>query len=235
MFKYFGHQKEEDHLPVDPKLPIDPNNKVATFALGWFWFPESQYGAVEGVIRTRVGYCGGKKIHPSYHDISDHSESVQIEYDPNRVTYEKLVSLFWDFHNPTYRSSRQYRSAIFYHNTEQEQAAKKSRDEKQRQLGTTIRSDIEPVTEFTCAEDYHQKYKLQAHSNIMKALNVKTFDDLINSPVACKMNGYLGGYGKVASLKQDIKILKIPEGVADRLIAIVERSSGPDGYCSMRN
>ncbi len=214
--------------------------------------------AVEGAVRTRVGYCGGKKVHPSYHDISDHSESVQIEYDPKRVTYEKLVSLFWEFHNPCYRSSRQYRSAIFYHNAEQEQIAKNSRDEKQKQLGTTIRTDIEPATEFTCAEDYHQKYKLQARSNIMKALNVKTYDDLINSPVACKMNGYvnersspcsfcedtateksegisirfgftkttwgsplivpsyLGGYGNVASLKEDIKFLKIPDGVAEK-------------------
>jgi len=173
-------------------------------------------------------------VHPSYHDISDHSESVQIEYDPKRLSYEQLISLFWDFHNPCYRSSRQYRSAIFFHDSDQEQIAKKARDAKQIELKMTIRTDIEPATEFTCAEDYHQKYKLQARSNIMKTLNISSYDDMINSPIACKMNGYLGGYGTVASLKKDIKLMNIPDGVASKVIAVVERMSGPDGSCSMR-
>jgi len=229
------HFGAEEILPIDPKLPIDLNNKVATFALGWFWFPESQFGAVEGIIRTRVGYCGGTKIHPSYHSISDHSESLQIEYDPTKLNYEQLLDLFWEFHTPTYKSSRQYRSAIFYHNEEQEKIAKKSRDAMQIQLGATIRTDIEPVTTFTCAEDYHQKYKLQANRNIVKALNLSSYADLINSPIACKMNGYLGGYGTVKTLKEDIKTLKIPDRVAPLLIAIVERNQGPHGSCSIKN
>jgi len=105
----------------------------------------------------------------------------------------------------------------------------------QIQLGATIRTDIEPVTIFTCAEDYHQKYKLQAHRNIVKALNLTSYSDLIDSPIASKMNGYLGGYGTVKTLKEDIKSLKIPDKVAPILISIVERNQGPHGSCSMKN
>jgi len=226
---------EDVKLPVDPKLPVDKGNSVATFALGWFWFPESQYGAVEGVVRTRVGYCGGKKVQPSYHDIGDHSESIQIEFDPNKTSYSKLLELFWEFHSPLYRSSKQYRSAIFFHDAEQEKIAKKSKEEKSIELKpSTIYTDIEPVTTFTCAEDYHQKYKMQPHKNIVKSLGLGAYTELIDSPIACKLNGYLGGYGTVASLKQDIKDLKIPDRVASSLIAMVERLEGPSGSCSMR-
>jgi len=149
------------------------------------------------------------------------------------VTYEKLLDIFWSAHNPSSRSYGQYRAAVFYHNEEQEKAAKKSKDALGRQGITTT---IEPVTTFTCAEDYHQKYKFQHYSNIVDALKLSSYDDLINSPVAAKLNGYLGGYGseKMEDLKQEFKLMKIPESIAARVITIMANSSSSSDFCSKR-
>ena len=81
-----------------------------------------------GVIRTRVGYTGGTTVDPTYHDLGDHSETIQIDYDPTQVSYQALLDVFWNSHNPTTRSwSRQYASAVFYHSDEQKKLAMESR------------------------------------------------------------------------------------------------------------
>jgi peptide-methionine (S)-S-oxide reductase len=154
----------------------------ATFAAGCFWGVEATFRAVPGVISTRVGYTGGKLAHPTYKDVctdhTGHAEAVEVTYDPARVTYENLLEVFWENHNPTTLNRQgpdvgtQYRSAIFYHNPEQEAEARASRDGLQQSgaFRRPIVTEIVPAGEFWQAEDYHQQYlekrgKAQCHTS----------------------------------------------------------------------
>jgi len=140
----------------------------ATFAAGCFWGVEAAFQKIDGVKDTKVGYIGGHTKNPTYKEVctntTGHAEATQITYDPNKVTYEELLGVFWDIHNPTQLNRQgldvgtQYRSAIFYHNEEQKQIAEESRDNQQKKYDKKITTEINPATEFYSAEDYHQKY-----------------------------------------------------------------------------
>ena len=140
----------------------------ATFAAGCFWGVEAAFQKIDGVKDTTVGYIGGHTKNPTYKEVctntTGHAEATQITYDPNKVTYEELLGVFWDIHNPTQLNRQgldvgtQYRSAIFYHNEEQKQIAEESRDNQQKKYDKKITTEINPATEFYSAEDYHQKY-----------------------------------------------------------------------------
>jgi peptide-methionine (S)-S-oxide reductase len=142
--------------------------KTATFAAGCFWGVEAAFRAVPGVTRTTVGYTGGEVDNPSYERVctgrTGHAEAVQVEYDPGAVSYEQLLDVFWESHNPTTRNRQgwdigsQYRSAVFVHDEEQEQVAVASREARQRDLRRQIVSEIVPAGRFWPAEDYHQQY-----------------------------------------------------------------------------
>jgi peptide-methionine (S)-S-oxide reductase len=140
----------------------------ATFAAGCFWGIEASFREIEGVLKTTVGYTGGTVAHPSYEqvcsDTTGHAEAVEVWFDPSRITYEDLLSTFWTIHDPTSRNRQgwdfgsQYRSAIFFHDAEQERQAVASRDAHQASLSKEIVTQIAPATEFYDAEDYHQRY-----------------------------------------------------------------------------
>ena len=144
--------------------------ELATFAAGCFWGVEATFQKVDGVINTTVGYSGGTTKDPSYKEVctgkTGHAESVQIEFDPNIISYEDLLKLFWNCHTPTTLNRQgadigtQYRSAIFYHNDTQEELAKKSRDElnRSKKYDSEIVTEIVHAGEFYIAEEYHQKY-----------------------------------------------------------------------------
>ncbi|MGB4652964.1 bifunctional methionine sulfoxide reductase B/A protein [Methanothrix sp.] len=148
----------------------DQGYEIATFAAGCFWGVEALFQQIRGVLRTTVGYTGGTVPHPSYDQVctgtTGHAEAVQIEYDPQIVSYRELLSLFWRMHNPTTPNRQgpdigtQYRSAIFYHNDEQKAAAEESRDEFDRSGAYPRRSvtQIVPASDFYEAEEYHQHY-----------------------------------------------------------------------------
>jgi peptide-methionine (S)-S-oxide reductase len=155
-------------------LDISRDLKMATekaiFGAGCFWGVESAFRAVEGVSEAICGYSGGHLKNPTYHDVcsgeTGHAEVVQVEYDPSRVSYEDLLDVFWNCHNPTTRNRQgpdigtQYRSAIFFYTPEQEAAAKASR-EKLQQSGRwrdPVVTEISPAREFYRAEEYHQRY-----------------------------------------------------------------------------
>ena len=124
---------------------------------------------MDGVIRTRVGYAGGKKKDPTYRSIGDHSETIQIDFDPRRISYKKLLSVFWHSHNPTQRSwSQQYKSAIFYHDEKQRKLALETQAFEEQQRNQKIQTEIVPFTQFYLAEDYHQKYGLRGRSDLIK-------------------------------------------------------------------
>jgi peptide-methionine (S)-S-oxide reductase len=140
----------------------------ATFAAGCFWGVEQAFRKMKGVTEATSGYAGGDADNPTYKQVcsgkTGHAESVQVEYDPKRVTYEQLLELFWKIHNPTQKDRQgpdvgsQYRSVIFYHNQKQKRLAEESLKKHQKNLNKTITTKIVPVKKFWKAEEYHQRY-----------------------------------------------------------------------------
>jgi peptide-methionine (S)-S-oxide reductase len=142
----------------------------ATFAAGCFWGVEATFRQLPGVTSTRVGYTGGATENPTYKDVctdrTGHAEAVEVDYDPTKLPYERLLDVFWENHDPTQLNRQgpdygtQYRSAIFFHSPEQEAAARASREEleKSGHYRKPIVTQIVPATTFYEGEDYHQQY-----------------------------------------------------------------------------
>ena len=142
----------------------------AAFGAGCFWHVEEEFRKIYGVVKTSVGYMGGKKRNPTYEDVctgkTGHAEVLQIEYNAKKVSYEKLLDVFWSLHNPTtlnrqgFDIGTQYRSAIFYHNEGQKKIANKSREKLQssKYKNKKIVTEIISASEFYKAEEYHQRY-----------------------------------------------------------------------------
>jgi len=171
---------------------------------------------IEGVIRTRVGYAGGKQENPDYGHIGDHTEAVQVDYDPARITYGQLLEMFWSSHTPSSRSwSRQYMNAVFYHDDRQQKAGEETKAAMARQTGRTVHTKVVPLRSFTLAENYHQKYLLKKQSTLaaeMRRLYPRK-QDFIDSTAAARLNGYVGGYGSADQLAREIDRLGLsPKG-----------------------
>ena len=181
---------------------------------------------MEGVVRTRVGYAGGRAPHPTYQNIGDHTEAVQVDYDPERIHYEDLLSFFWEQHQPTSRSwRRQYLHAVFFHDDRQEKEALASKMEVARRLGATVRTEVLPLRSFTLAEDYHQKSLLKRESDLLRELTriYPRHADLVQSTAAARLNGYVGGYGAPDRLNRDIERLGLSPQGQDKVRLLVER------------
>ena len=144
--------------------------KTATFAAGCFWGVEAAFRALDGVLETAAGYMGGHLDNPTYEqvcsDTTGHAETVQVLFDPDRISYEQLLDAFWNCHDPTTENRQgpdfgsQYRSAIFYHDESQKAAAIASKERLQHsgRLHRPIVTQIVPATTFYRAEEYHQRY-----------------------------------------------------------------------------
>ncbi|GAA0120872.1 MAG: peptide-methionine (S)-S-oxide reductase [Clostridium argentinense] len=180
---------------------------------------------MDGVIRTRVGYCGGTTINPNYKNIGDHAETLEFDYDGNKITYEEIINGFWDSHTPENRTGNpQYRSIIFYRTEEEKIIAEKSKRDFENSLNIKFNTEIVPLNKFYLAENYHQKFYLQRASILMKELSFKysNFKDFIDSPLTCKLNGYCRGYGTIEMLKNNIDEFSLNEMSKRALIDIVE-------------
>ncbi len=144
--------------------------QTATFGAGCFWGVEAAFRNVNGVVDAAVGYSGGTTPNPTYEDVctdrTGHAEVVQVQFDPDVVSYEKLLDVFWQSHNPTQVNRQgpdvgtQYRSVIFFHSPEQEAAARASKEKLQAsgKYSRPIATNIEPAAEFHRAEEHHQQY-----------------------------------------------------------------------------
>jgi peptide-methionine (S)-S-oxide reductase len=142
----------------------------ATFAAGCFWGVEATFRQLPGVTATRVGYTGGKTDNPTYKDVctdsTAHAEAVEVDFDPAKISYEQLLNIFWENHDPTQVDRQgpdwgtQYRSAIFFHSPEQEREAKASKGalDKSGRYRKPIATQVVPAVTFFEAEDYHQQY-----------------------------------------------------------------------------
>ena len=144
--------------------------EIATFGAGCFWGIEAAFRQVPGVTDAVVGYAGGHTANPTYKDVctdgTGHAEVVQVTFDPEQLSYEKLLEVFWQIHDPTQLNRQgpdfgtQYRSAIFFHSPEQEAVARKSKEQAQAsgRFRRPIVTEITPASAFYRAEEYHQRY-----------------------------------------------------------------------------
>lgn len=142
--------------------------ELATFAAGCFWQVEASFRQIPGVRATTVGYTGGHTEAPTYEEVcrhgTGHAEAVMVEFEPDQVSYEELLDAFWGSHDPTQLNRQgpdvgdQYRSAIFFHSPEQEQAATASKEAAQARFDRPIVTEITPAPRFWPAEEYHQRY-----------------------------------------------------------------------------
>ena len=142
----------------------------ATFAAGCFWGVEEAFRVLPGVVATSVGYTGGSLQNPTYEDVctdmTGHAEAVRVEYDPSQVSYDELLNVFWENHDPTQLNRQgpdvgtQYRSAIFFHDLQQEAFARGSKEKLERsgRYKRPIVTQIVPASQFHRAEEYHQQY-----------------------------------------------------------------------------
>ncbi|ADG87029.1 peptide methionine sulfoxide reductase MsrA [Thermobispora bispora] len=156
--------------PLAPPYP--EGTEIAEFALGCFWGAERRFWQTPGVVTTAVGYAGGYTPNPTYEEVctglTGHAETVRVVFDPKVISYERLLKVFWESHDPTQGMRQgndvgtQYRSVIFTHGPEQERLAVASRDAYQKVLTEhgygRITTEIVPAGEFYFAEDYHQQY-----------------------------------------------------------------------------
>jgi peptide-methionine (S)-S-oxide reductase len=155
-------------------------------------------------------------VNPTYYSLGDHSETIQIDYDPTKVSFEQLLELFWKEHNPESRPySRQYMAAIFYHNEEQRQLAVKTKEREETRLKKRVYTEVLPLSRFYLAEDYHQKYSLRGIPELANEFVVvyPETQDFVNSTAVTRVNGYAGGNGTAAQLEAEINLLGLsPEG-----------------------
>ena len=174
-----------------------------------------------GVVRTRVGYTGGTRKNPTYHSLGDHSESIQIDYDPSVITYRDLLRTFWQSHRATHEPwSRQYRSAVFFHDESQKEAAMEVMSEEEVRLQAQIYTALQPVDRFYWAEDYHQKYSLRHFREVYNeflAMYPK-LENFVNSTAVTRANGFVGGSGSFDLLQTEIDRYGLSRLARDKLL-----------------
>ena len=142
--------------------------EIAVLALGCFWGPEIKFGKLEGITKTEVGYCGGNSDTTTYEKVcsgsTNHAEVVKLEFDPKKISYEKVLEYFFEFHDPTTLNRQgpdigtQYRSEIFYNNDEQKKISYSVLDKLNKKFNSKIVTKVSENKNYTRAEEYHQEY-----------------------------------------------------------------------------
>ncbi|XP_026478643.1 peptide methionine sulfoxide reductase-like [Ctenocephalides felis] len=212
---------------------VDVATEKATFGMGCFWSCDSLYGATLGVIRTRVGYSGGKNKEVSYRNIGDHTEVIDIDFDPTVITYAQLLDIFWNHHEYGLltKVKRQYMSLILYHNEQQKEIAEKSFKSQAVKLNTDLITEIKKFEVFHPAEDYHQKYRLQGHSEFMLSLGLKPGELLQTSHLAARLNGYLVGQGGEKQFLAEASKLGLNDEEQKYVLKYLKKYEGAGLFC----
>jgi len=168
-----------------------------------------------------VGYAGGTTSRPTYHNLGDHTETLQVDFDPTRVSYAQLLEVFWKEHSPTSRSwSRQYKAVVFYHSEEQQRLAVATKERLAAELRAPIATEVLPAGAFTLAEDYHQKYYLRQDRALLRELTTvyPNPPEFVASTAAARVNGYLAGHGRQAQILAEVGRLGISDAGQQRLL-----------------
>jgi peptide-methionine (S)-S-oxide reductase len=198
---------------IDAAAPPPGETATATFGAGCFWGPEARFGALPGVVRTRVGYAGGETANPTYHSLGDHTEVVQVEYVPDELSYEALLEAFWDCHTPAATGKRQYRSVVLVSDDEQRATAERVRERIDARTHRANETAIEPLDSVTPAEDYHQKYELRSTPVLGDELVDRLGDGFVDSTVAARLNGFVAGHGDDRQRRAFLARLDLPPSV----------------------
>lgn len=186
------------------------SSQTATFSMGCFWGPDSRFGHLPGVIRTRVGYAGGTIPNPTYKLIGDHTETLEIDFDPEIISFSEILTLFWDSHDAVkdrnYKG-RQYLSLLFYHDVEQQKTAYQIKKDWEKKNNKIIQTEILPYTHFYRAEDRHQKYFMKRYPKVLEAVSslFPTYTDYVDSTIAARLNGFVREYGLLADIKNEVR------------------------------
>ena len=176
-----------------------------------------------------MGYAGGDLDNPTYHRLGNHTETIQIDYDPTQVSYGQLLDVFWNAHSPeAFPWSRQYMSIVFYHNDEQKKLAEETKAQQEAKLGK-IHTEIIPFTNFYLAEDYHQKYYLQNARELTDEMRAiyPDMSDFINSTAVARLNGYVLGYGTLEDLHEELDSYGLSERGKEKLLKLADRGLSP--------
>lgn len=181
----------------------------ATFGMGCFWGPEARFGSLMGVLRTEVGFAGGTTPSPTYRKMGDHTETVQIKFNPEQLRYEDVLRHFWRNHYPNrdeYKG-RQYISMLHVHSREQEAVVNTVKAEMEEELGEPIETEIVPFTAFAPAEARHQKYYLKHYPKALAQLiDFFPSEELLHdSTFAARLNGFVKGFGNRDALLEEIE------------------------------
>ena len=172
-----------------------------------------------------MGYTGGSTKDPTYQNLGDHTESLQIDFDDTVVSYQELLDLFFDYHDPYSQSySAQYKSAIFYENENQKLLAEKKKAALEEDMGKTVYTEILPLETFYLAEAYHQKYHLRNVPLLANELKKKypTLDAFLDAPSVTRINGYVYGCGTLQNLLDDLPSFGLTTEAEELLKQLVE-------------
>lgn len=183
--------------------------ETATLGMGWFWGPDARFGHYPGVIRTRVGYAGGTKVNPTYREMGDHTEIIEMDFDPTMMDYSEILNLFWAHHHAQrlnqYRG-RQYMSLLLYHNDQQKEKAIQVKQKWENEFHAKIQTEINAYTGMYLAEDKHQKYYLKRFPkayNTIKGL-FSTHQELVDSTLVTRLNGFVREFGSIQDIERDL-------------------------------
>jgi methionine-S-sulfoxide reductase len=220
--------------PALPSIDIKQPSEIAqaTFAMGCFWEAEARFGAMSGVVRTRVGYAGGGAGTPSYTQLGEHSEVVQVEFDPTVVSYQQLLDVFWNGHDPSYRHwSRRYASIVFYHDAHQRERAETGKEQLASRRPGRVLTEIRPFVELHLAEPSHHKYHVRQVPELEEAYRATypQFGDWIGSTALARVNCYLAGHGRLGALRRELKALGLSAVNQSRLLTYWRPTVGTVG------
>ncbi|WP_034298635.1 peptide-methionine (S)-S-oxide reductase MsrA [Bacillus sp. 37MA] len=205
-----------------------PKIETATFGMGCFWGADARFGHLPGIIRTRVGFAGGATENPTYRGMGDHTETIEMDFNPEILSFEEILHVFWNNHTSTNRvnyKERQYMSILFYHDEQQKQSILNVKKELEDDRNETIETEVVPYSGFTLAEEHHQKYYLKRFSIAVDLLNTHypSMDAFTHSTLTARLNGFVREFGTLNDIKNEVSDWDIGEDSHQIVLDILKR------------
>lgn len=206
----------------------DNHISTVTLGMGCFWSPDALFGQLRGIIRTRVGYAGGTQAHPTYRQLGDHTETVEMDYDDRILSLENILDVFWSNHNPLnindYKG-RQYQSLVLYRSQTQLNAIQHVMKLREEQGKGMPGSEISAFDRFYLAEDRHQKYYLKRYPHAIEELSslFPSPQELTNATLAARLNGVAKGYANSHIIQEEISTWPISEEEKENMLRLIKR------------
>lgn|GEM_PF-123873 len=220
------------HAEARPSQALDSQAgsecETITLGMGCFWGPEALFGRIPGVLRTRVGYAGGTTEQPTYREMGDHSETVEVDFDPQIVTLEQLLELFWKHHKPVnineYKG-RQYWSLALYRSGEQREAIERVKRRLEQESGVPLDTEATAFRAFYLAEARHRKYYLKRFPEAVAKLDelYGAEEQWERSTLAARLNGLAKGYTSMERIAEELRLWPAAMGDGGLLLAAIRR------------